>query len=323
MARTVDTARASDAPAVRGVYLLTHPRSASNLFQTMMEKQPGYEKLGYKLFQASFAALGQLDKGRLSKWPEEERKALYDNFQTCFEKLEDELEDAKKNGNQVFVKEHAIFLAGPDKLFASLYPDDDPPAMVVRQRHEPPESVHTNPTSLPDSFMLSLQPIFQIRHPALMFPSMIRAMRDPDIRTPPFGSSAKVTLTLGHSRALYDWYLAHGGELTPRIIDADDIMNDRAAVRRLCIETGLDPDAVQYEWEEKHLEDPIQARFLSTISKSKGILPGLGSKGLNIETEKEKWKKEFGDKDGETLAGYVSDAMDDYNYMLSRRTRGE
>lgn len=81
----------------RGVYLLTHPRSASNLFQTMMSKQPGYQNSGYKLFDAGFASLTQLSRGRLSEWPEAERKALYGAFREGFDGLQDELEDARKN----------------------------------------------------------------------------------------------------------------------------------------------------------------------------------------------------------------------------------
>jgi hypothetical protein len=81
----------------RGVYLLTHPRSASNLFQTMMSKQPGYQNSGYKLFDAGFASLTQLSRGRLSEWPEAERKALYDTFRQGFDSLQDELENARKN----------------------------------------------------------------------------------------------------------------------------------------------------------------------------------------------------------------------------------
>jgi hypothetical protein len=84
------------APERRGVYLLTHPRSASNLFQTMMAKQPGYQNSGYKLFEAGFATLGQLQRGPLSEWPEEDRKALYDKFVAGWESLQDEVEDANK-----------------------------------------------------------------------------------------------------------------------------------------------------------------------------------------------------------------------------------
>lgn len=85
-----------------GVYLLSHPRSASNLFQKMMSKQPGYQNSGYKLFDAGFASLTQLSKGPLSGWPEAERKALYDTFQSGFDDLQDELEDARKNVSMNF-----------------------------------------------------------------------------------------------------------------------------------------------------------------------------------------------------------------------------
>jgi hypothetical protein len=169
-----------------------------------------------------------------------------------------------------------------------------------------------------------MQPIFQIRHPALMFPSMVRTqgavMEDSNTRNPRVYS----TLTLRHSRAVYDWYLANASsERKPRVIDADDIMNNPAAVRQLCVETGLDPDAVQYEWEEVHEENPLIARFKSTINASKGIIKGMDARSLDIEKEKTKWKAEFGEEEAENLAKYVNDAMPDYEYMLSHRTRGE
>ena len=63
----------------------------------MMSKQPGYQNSGYKLFEAGFATLTELEKGKLSEWPQEEREKLYECFQTAFGKLEDELEDCEKN----------------------------------------------------------------------------------------------------------------------------------------------------------------------------------------------------------------------------------
>jgi hypothetical protein len=224
-------------------------------------------------------------------------------------------------GKQALVKEHVLFLIDPAKLFASVYKDDEMEPLLLQCRNEP-DSAHTNPTSLPDSFLLSMQPIFQIRHPALMFPSMLRAqspMEDTNTRNP----RVITTMTLRHSRSLYDWYLENGGERKPRVIDADDIMNDPAAVRQLCLQTGLDPDAIQYEWEERHEENPIKASFLSTINASKGIVKGLDACNLNIETEKVKWKAAFDDETAEDLAKLVYDAMPDYEYLLSQRTRSK
>lgn len=157
-----------------------------------------------------------------------------------------------------------------------------------------------------------------------MFPSMVRAqasiMDDTSTRHPRVYS----TLTLRHSRAVFDWYLENASkERKPRVIDADDIMNNPAAVRQLCIQTGLDPEAVQYKWDEVHEEDPLMARFKSTINASKGIIKGMDARSLDIEAEKAKWTAERGEEEAENLAKYVNDAMSDYYYLLSHRTQGE
>ncbi|BBN15963.1 hypothetical protein MPTK1_7g02330 [Marchantia polymorpha subsp. ruderalis] len=317
MAGRIDTPVASDAPARRGVYLLSHPRSASNLFQRMMEKQPGFQISKYKLHDSQ-ASLTQLLKGRLSEWSDEEREALYDMFRAGFDKVQDELADARKNGNQLFMKDHTMFLSGPDKLFARTFDGDEVDPLVVYERNAP-KSTQTNPTSMPDSLLLSMQPIFQIRHPVLMFPSMLRALIKVQGRARPRDLSVTPLLTLRYSRDLFDWYLNHGGEVKPKVIDADDIINDRAVVRQLCIETGMDPDAVQYEWEIREDKDPHQAIMRSTINASTCIIPGLVARGLDFEIEKVKWKAEFGEEDGEDLAMAVHDAMPDYNYLLTHR----
>ncbi|KAL1644026.1 hypothetical protein SLS61_008959 [Didymella pomorum] len=287
----------------------------------MMSKQPGYQNSGYKLFDAGFASLTQLSRGRLSEWPEAERKALYDTFRQGFDSLQDEVENARKNGKQSFIKEHAMLLSGPDKVFSHVYGHDGVELLVLKER-DAPDSSQTNPSSLPDSLLLSVRPVFQIRHPILMFPSMVRAEQRA------FGLGAirprdpilAVTLTLRHSRALYDWYRNQSSEARPQVIDADDIINDRAAVSHVCAAVGLSPDAVQYEWETKEETDPKRAVFLSTINSSKGIIPGLAARGLDFDTEKAKWKAEFGNEDGEDIAKFVLDAMPDYIYLLNQRT---
>lgn len=226
-----------------------------------------------------------------------------------------------RQGKQVFIKEHALLLSGPDKLFSLVYGHDEVEPLVLKER-EAPDSIHTNPSSLPDSLLLSVRPIFQIRHPILMFPSMVRAEQkafsQATIR--PRDPILAVALTLRHSRALYDWYRNQSGEARPQVIDADDILNDRDAVSHVCTAVGLSPDAVQYEWETKEATDPKMAVFLSTINSSKGIIPGLAARGLDLDAEKAKWKAEFGDEDGEDIAKFVLDAMPDYMYLLNQRT---
>jgi hypothetical protein len=90
-----NSAPSSNVPERAGVYLLTHPRSASNLFQTMMEKQPGYQTSSYKLFDAAFVSLMKLSDGPLSEKPKEERDQIYDVYRKGYQSLQDELADAK------------------------------------------------------------------------------------------------------------------------------------------------------------------------------------------------------------------------------------
>jgi hypothetical protein len=383
MPSRIETPQAGEGAERHGVYLLTHPRSASNLFQTMMAKQPGYQSSGYKLFDAGFNTLMQLDKGPWSEWSEEDRKSICDILRKSFEGLQDEIDDAKKNvsydqsivlreperkkkerpkcktrgglrvlevylygataavvippwngvlhpsrtpitnntpqGKQAFIKEHSIFLQSPEQLVAFSLGGDEVPPMRLQLRDEP-ASPHTNPSSVPDRFLLSMQPIFQVRHPALAFPSMMRAQKDslPDTNTR--NPRTYSTMSMKHSRALYDWYSANATKWKPQVIDADDIMNNPAVVRQLCVETGLDPDAIQYEWEERHEKDPVHARMLSTIYASKGIIKGLDARSLNIETEKTKWTAEWGAEEAENMAKIVHAAMPDYEYLLSQRT---
>ncbi|KAH7400976.1 hypothetical protein DE146DRAFT_677638 [Phaeosphaeria sp. MPI-PUGE-AT-0046c] len=285
-----------------------------------MSTQPGYQNSGYKFFDAAFIGMGKLSQGPISEWPEEERNAAYDAFKNGFEKLQDEVADAKQNGKQAFVKEHTLLLLGPDKWFSDFYKDDKVEMLQLHDR-ENPLSPHTNPTNLPDSFLLNMQPIFQIRHPGLMFPSMLRvqskAFEGRNISEPSIYS----TFTLSPSRKLYDWYRLNASYWKPKVIDADDIMDDPNVVRQLCLETNLDPDAVKYEWEERHDDNPLVASFLSTIYASKGIVKGLDARTLDLAAEKVKWKQEFGDEDGEKMAQFVDDAMPDYNYLLTQRVR--
>lgn len=121
-------------------------------------------------------------------------------------------------------------------------------------------------------------------------------------------------------RALFDWYSAQENGPIPRILDADDLMKDRAILKKLCSDVGLDPDSVLYEWEERQDPDDAMMRtMLSTVNHSKGIVPGLDAEGLSIDEEAIKWRETFGEKDGNDLATMVRAAMPVYEYLYSRR----
>ncbi|KAM0712503.1 hypothetical protein Q7P37_011600 [Cladosporium fusiforme] len=300
------------APARRGVYLLTHPRSASNLFQKMMEKQPGVQNSSYHFFEAAIPIFIQLQARPINQWPAAELEALYD---AALGKMKAELEDAEKKGLQVFIKEHTSMLTDIRELFG-----DEQPSTPLHLR---PQQTNTNPTFLPDDMLLAMQPVFQIRHPVLMFPSFLRAQTKVMGRVHPKTPTISAILTLRFSRRLYDWYASHPSALPPKVIDADDIMNNPSAVRQLCVEVDLDPEAVQYEWETPPEEtDPRKAAFLSTINGSNGIKKGLDARNIDVEEEKVKWAAEFGEEDAEDMAKFVYDAIPDYEYLLKRRVKG-
>lgn len=93
-----ETTKRSGNPKLRGVYLLTHPRSASNLFLTMMAKQPGFQNASYLLLEASAALVDDFGKKeRLSDWSEDEWSSIRTSFQKGFDSMVEEMADAKKN----------------------------------------------------------------------------------------------------------------------------------------------------------------------------------------------------------------------------------
>lgn len=59
--------------------------------------------------------------------------------------------------------------------------------------------------------------------------------------------------------------------------------------------------------------------MLKTLHGSGGIVQGKTSKGLDIATEAEKWKAEFGEENAIELEKIVRANMPDYEYMLARR----
>ena len=222
-------------------------------------------------------------------------------------------------GKEVLVKEHAVLMYGPDYLFQLAHGKDGSTPFVTHSKDT--NAKHTNPTCVPDEVFLSMQPIFQIRHPGLMFPSMTRAETDTGMANGPMDPRVFIFSRLAFSRQLYEWYINTPGAPTPKVISADDIMQRPEVVKKLCEEVGLDADAIQYEWEmrEAPADNKNVQRFASTIYASKGILPGYDSQSFDMEEKTKKWREEFGEEAGEFLAEKVKGAMGDYEWLMERR----
>jgi len=145
---------------------------------------------------------------------------------------------------------------------------------------------------------------------------MLRTREKAGVPTHPTSKMSKAQMTLRPTRELYEWYLNHEGALSPKVIDADDIMNSPEVVHQLCLETGLDPDAVIYEWETFEPQDRLKKAFLATLGSSRGVLPGFDSKHLDMEKERAKWVADWGEEYARDLKMMIDDSMEDYEVSL-------
>ena len=186
----------------------------------------------------------------------------------------------------------------------------------------------TNITVLPDEFFLHQNtiPVFSIRHPGLMVPSIYRAMSGREFDDSRGNSNIKFSTNLGWSRLLYDWYLSKGVE--PIVADSDDYMTRQGFMRELCIATGLSPDHVTYSW-PKASEDELSqmpqlvAGIKKTLLGSDGVITGMDARNIRLEDEVRKWKDEFGEETAVFLKELVNRAMPHYEYLHERRLRME
>jgi hypothetical protein len=202
-----------------------------------------------------------------------------------------------------------------------------------------------NPSVLSDEYLRTWQMAFVIRHPALAFPSMFRAMEkmtkegilnEDGVR----GTSPNSTLTLKWTRMLFDWCAEQAEQLSngpqreaamPLLLDAHDVIHNPNVVLRFAERAGLDKDAVQFEWnaEEKKLDwgslndfgKRSQAIMLSTLQNSTGIVKDKAPEVVDLKAEAEKWKQEFGPEVGAMLEKAVLDAMPDYEYLREKRVQ--
>ncbi|OBT44499.1 hypothetical protein VE00_04929 [Pseudogymnoascus sp. WSF 3629] len=230
-------------------------------------------------------------------------------------------------GKVAFVKEHIYMMLKPSVIDSNLK-TPRPPRITPQLQPTDTDAgvrVSSNPTLLPDDFMLSVSPIFLIRHPALAFPSWYRLI------TSTFGadiddSDFPVEASFRWSRIVYDWYLNTWTETSPSspltqhrkpaVIDADDTMSDRAALERLCHQLQLDPQQLSFDWQ---VENTGHLPWLSSLQRSTGVDMSKISKGIDIQQEFVKWENEFGSHVAQKLLHFVELAMPDYEYLLAQR----
>jgi hypothetical protein len=327
--------------------VITQLRSASHLLIRILnlENQPSLISSpggsGYFFFPAAslLQKLG-LRRKPIDDWTDKEQSQMQKCYQTCFDRFEAHILKSEAMGKAVVVKEHAFMMSDPSILDCLISGRSNAaPACAVNipeKYGNSPTHTNGNVTVMPDQFLATFLPIFLIRHPALMYPSMHRALRDMQgAKAAAEPRQMKMQMSLRPTVALYKWYVEtlranglteYGGEPWPIVLEADDIMVEPSpAVERVCELAGLDKTLLKYTWdvatpeELAKLPDKRFQRMISTLSESTGIRQDKLAKGIVIVDEVEKWKAEFGEEQARMLEKRVKQSMPDYEYLKSKR----
>lgn len=346
---------ASAAP--RRLLLVSVPRTASNLLLKILNihKQPNFltsPKGGYFYYPAFVsAARGDQLIRSSEEWTAEEKKALQGRFQSCFDSLEEYSARATSEHKTMFAKEHAFWLSSPASFQKMMTGRDDPDfaqsfRVQIPEKYGPSQTYSpSNETILSDEYLRSWQLAFIIRHPALAWPSLYRAMTK--IAAQGFmdedgvKGSSLTNMSLRWTRLLYDWCMEQPDVPTPPpVIDAHDLIHSPEVVLKLCEQTGLDKSVLQFEWTDKDAEKKSNhwatsspdasvdeqemhrraaSIMLSSLEGSTGVLKDKAPTNIDIKAEAEKWKGEFGEEVARLIEKAVWDAMPDYEYLKARR----
>lgn len=225
--------------AQRKIFLLTHPRTASNLCVKLFATHPKLAILKYPFHETYLTGPDKLIRRTLGKGfsPRNDKST----YQSEFDELQRFVSIAEEQvpyisfppaylmlrvftkGKIPLLKEHIKFFMDP-KIVAANFPSDmftfDKPIVIDRlaSASASQESVDStraamyssatssNPTVLPDSFMDSVRPVILIRHPARIIPSYYRAGHQGWLNMEVNDEQFPVDATLRWSRLVFDWY---------------------------------------------------------------------------------------------------------------------
>jgi hypothetical protein len=287
----------------------------------------------------------QLPGKPIQEWTEEAKTALKDVMQSSFEDWERLIDEAEKQGKGTFVKEHLHWMISPvaeARLYGHQKYDSSTATQfqVHRKMHHSNDArEEDNVTCIPDAFLLQrIKPTFLIRHPALAFPSNLRAAIDNQ------GISTILEDEMIHqwectylwSLSLYRFYTKSAvgsdrrsfvdGVEYPIVLDAQDL-GDEALMKKYAKAVGLDEDKVRFTWkaaDEQELSSlgKMESRMKSTILASSSIEKSkLNPEKLDVETLKEEWRSEFGELLSGRLVNLVNSSIEAYEALKHVRLR--
>jgi len=166
-------------------WLITYPRTASNLFWRILskDKQPGFleGRTEYYFFPP---IANRCDSGLYAKnvdtWTEEERQSMKKLYQDCFNDLQASLAQAGKENKTLFAKEHSSFMVQPPANSRLLFGEGNVKEPAWQVKFDAGAEFKYNLKSInelviPENFLALAKPTFLIRHPALVFESQYRA----------------------------------------------------------------------------------------------------------------------------------------------------
>ncbi|KAF2170688.1 hypothetical protein M409DRAFT_19503 [Zasmidium cellare ATCC 36951] len=230
------------------------------------------------------------------------------------EKWQATLKDAQNANQTLYMHEHALCTISSERVLEVV----KTPKSSERRDHK------HNFTTVSDEVLLhpGTIPLITIRHPVLYVPSNYRATNS--LYTGCKRSNWIVNTSLAFNRDLYDYYVAHGIE--PVVADSDDYMSSESFARHLTGKLGLDPAKAIVSWpkateNEKQEMHPMLLQVQATLVDSGGIRPNRASKNLDLDAEREKWKKEFNADELALMEELVDIAMPHYEYLRERRLR--
>ncbi|KAK4108062.1 hypothetical protein N656DRAFT_784598 [Canariomyces notabilis] len=353
------------------LFLVSIPRTASNLFVKVINilNQPNVftnEKAGYFFYPALVSASAKnFFNTPLDKWTDEMKTEMRQLYQQCFDNLEAASAEARDKGKLMFTKEHAFWFVNPAFMLEVL---PDPSAngsgevtarshqesfrLTMPEAYGPSETFSPlNKTLLSDEYLRTWQFAFLIRHPALAWPSMYRAMMNLSSKLHMMDEDGikgamLSNMTWKWTRYLFDWCREQsGGSTVPLVLDAHDVIHNQEVVLQFCDRAGLDRSAVQFEWDDGKQGVPSgwtagkqngesggpdgapdvskeAAKIMtSTLVASKGIIKDKAPAAVDIDAEVEKWKAEFGPEAAGLIEKTVRDAMPDYEYLREFRLK--
>ncbi|KAJ6124734.1 hypothetical protein N7471_012051 [Penicillium samsonianum] len=340
------------------VLLVSVPRTASNLLLRILNipNQPNIltsPKAGYFFYDAFMTAgrNGRIDKP-VDQWTADAKSATKASIQKCFNELEEYSTRARAENKIMFAKEHAFWFLNPCVFTSNMDGAEKPDPELLKEFHvSMPERYGSsqtfsanNKTVMPDEYLRTWQLAFIIRHPALAWPSMYRAMQklskagfidDDDIK----GFSI-TNLSMEWTRKLFDWCLEQPDEsVAPLVIDANDVIHNPGAVVKFCEKAGLDTASMQFEWngsekksenwadentntgnpEELALHTNAASIMFSTLEESTGVVKDKAPVSVDVDAEVAKWRVEFGEEVAELLEKATRDSMPDYEYLMANR----